>query len=163
MKSTVLQVIAAVILTASGYAPAHAADTPEPAPTPEPVSEPLAVARAQIKAKQWDKAVTELQRVNLVRDADWHNLLGYTHRKKSPADLVAAERHYAQALRLNPQHRGALEYSGELYLMKGDLAQAEQRLATLQRVCTAGCEELNDLKQAVARYKANGNKPVAQP
>jgi Flp pilus assembly protein TadD len=141
---------------------AHTADTPEPPPQIEPVSQPLAVARAQIKAKQWDKAAAELQRLNLVRDADWHNLSGYVQRKKAQPDLAAAERHYNEALRLNPQHRGALEYSGELYLMKGDLPQAEQRLAALQKACIAGCEELNDLKQAVARFKANGNKFMAQ-
>jgi Flp pilus assembly protein TadD len=151
--------VAALALTATW---AHAADTPEPAPQIEPVSQPLAVARAQIKAKQWDKAAAELQRLNLVRDADWHNLSGYVQRKKAQPDLAAAERHYNEALRLNPQHRGALEYAGELYLMKGDLPQAEQRLAMLQKACIAGCEELNDLKQAVARFKANGNKFVAQ-
>ncbi len=162
MKHSNLQLFCAATLLLAALI-AQAADTPEPPPQPEPVSQPLTVARAQIKAKQWDKALVELQRLNLPRDADWHNLLGYVQRKKSPADLAAAERHYNEALRLNPQHRGALEYSGELSLMQGDLPQAEQRLAVLQKACIAGCEELSDLKQAVARFKANGNKFVAQP
>ena len=74
------------------------------------------------------------------------------------ADLAAAERYYNQALKLEPTHRGALEYSGELYLMLGQLPQAESRLATLTKVCSGACEELDDLKAAVAKFKANGNK-----
>jgi hypothetical protein len=40
--------------------------------------------------------------------------------------------------------------------MKGDLATAEARLATLAQVCSTPCEPLDDLKKAVARYKASG-------
>ncbi|HET9822775.1 MAG TPA: tetratricopeptide repeat protein, partial [Burkholderiaceae bacterium] len=109
---------------------------------------------------RWPDAIADLKRVNDTKSADWNNLMGYAHRKLSPPDLAAAERHYDAALAIDAQHRGALEYSGELYLMKGDLARAEQRLAQLARACTA-CEELEDLKQAVARFKANGNRYVA--
>jgi tetratricopeptide (TPR) repeat protein len=82
-------------------------------------------------------------------------------RKQTPPDLDASERYYNEALRIDPRHRGTLEYSGELYLMKGDLAKAEQRLATLDKLCTLSCEEYTDLKKAIAAYKANGNKAVS--
>ena len=78
-------------------------------------------------------------------------------------DLAEAERYYDEALRIDPQHRGALEYSGELYLMTGNLPKAEERLATLDKACTFSCEEYRDLKRAVERYKAAGNKYVASP
>jgi len=68
----------------------------------------------------------------------------------------AAERYYDEALRIEPQHRGALEYSGELYLQTGNLAKAEQRLAALDKACRFGCEEYSDLKKAIAQYKAGG-------
>ena len=45
--------------------------------------------------------------------------------------------------------------------MTGDLPKAEQRLATLDKACTFGCEEYTDLKKAVRNYKANGNKYIA--
>ncbi len=61
------------------------------------------------------------------------------------------------------QYRAALDYSGERYLMTGNLPKAEQRLGTLDKVCTFTCEEYTDLKKAVARYEANGNKYVAAP
>ena len=32
----------------------------------------------------------------------------------------------------------------------------------LDKVCKLPCEEYTDLKKSVARYKANGNKVVAQ-
>jgi tetratricopeptide (TPR) repeat protein len=76
----------------------------------------------------------------------------YSLRKQATPDLDGAERFYNEALRIDPRHRGALEYSGELYLMKGDLARAEQRLAALDKAYTFGCEEYTDLKNAVARF-----------
>jgi hypothetical protein len=141
--------------------PGAAADLP--AANPQHVTpDPLKPAREQIAGRQWAAAITELQRVNAPQDADWQNLMGYAHRKLSPPDLAAAERHYGEALRIQPRHRGALEYSGELALMKGDLATAEARLAALDQACTFSCEEYRDLKMAVERYKAQG-RYVAEP
>ena len=141
---------------------ALAADTGAP-PTPSPSAavDPLAAARARIAEKKWDAALQELKRVNASGNADWNNLMGYTLRKQATPDLEGAERFYNEALRIDPKHRGALEYSGELYLMKGDLPTAEKRLATLDKVCTFGCEQYTDLKKSIERYKAAGNKYVA--
>ena len=88
--------------------------------------------------------------------------MGYSLRKADPGNLAEAEKFYNEALRIEPKHRGALEYSGELYLMTGNLPLAEQRLAALDKACFLPCEEYTDLKRAVARYKAAGNKYVAQ-
>jgi len=38
-------------------------------------------------------------------------------------DLEQAFRHYHEAVRLNPEHRGAHEYIGEAYLAAGNLAK----------------------------------------
>ena len=81
--------------------------------------------------------------------------MGYVSRKQTPPDLDAAQRYYDTALRIAPDHQGALEYSGELALMKKDLPTAEARLATLSRLCRAPCDALDDLKKAIARYKAD--------
>ncbi len=123
----------------------------------------MGTARALVAEQKWSDAIAELRRVNDSGNADWNNLMGYSLRKSSPPDLAAAERHYNEALRLNPKHRGALEYSGELYLMLGDMARVEQRLNALDKACFLPCEEFTDLKKAVARYKANGNKYVPAP
>lgn len=134
---------------------AFAADTsPAPADT-------LVGARAQIAAKNWTGAIEELKRVNDVTSADWNNLMGYSLRKQQTPDLAGSEKFYNEALRINPQHRGTLEYSGELYLTKGDLPMAEKRLAALDKACTLPCAEYTALKQSIARYKAGGNKSAA--
>jgi tetratricopeptide (TPR) repeat protein len=135
---------------------ARAADTPSPAAAPTPAADPLAEARGQIKAGRWVAAIDTLKKLNATGDADWNNLMGYAHRKQPQPDLGAAQRYYDAALKINPRHTGALEYSGELALMKGDLATAESRLATLAQVCSTPCEPLDDLKKSVARYKASG-------
>ena len=51
----------------------------------------------------------------------------------------------------------------ELYLMTDDLPKAEARVAALGKACASRCDEFFDLKKAVDRYKANGNKYVAAP
>jgi tetratricopeptide (TPR) repeat protein len=154
---------AAALSTLSGLGalPAAAADTTPAAATP--AVDKLANARALIQQERWRDAIAALKEVNDTASADWNNLMGYSHRKAKTPDFAAAERYYDEALRLNPKHRGALEYSGELYLMMGDLARAEARLAQLDRACTFGCQELKDLRAAIAAFKANGHKVAAKP
>jgi Flp pilus assembly protein TadD len=125
-------------------------------------SDMLAPVRAKLAEKNWTAAIDELKKINEPASADWNNLMGYSLRKADAANLPEAEKFYDEALRLEPKHRGALEYSGELYLMTGNLEKAEQRLAALDKACFLPCEEYIDLKRAVARYKAAGNKFVAQ-
>ena len=155
-RATAAGLAALFIVAALGAPAAHAADTPPPAPARP--SDPLAEARKRIDAGQWGAAITELRRVNATGSADWNNLMGFVLRKQTPPDLEGAQRHYDTALRIDPRHQGALEYAGELALMKGDLATAESHLATLSRLCRSPCEPLDDLQKAVARFKANGNR-----
>lgn len=155
MKQPIARILSTALLAFVLQQGAVAADTP----TTEP--DKLSQARSLIKAKQWAQAIAELNSVNDPASADWNNLMGYSLRKAKTPDLEGAERFYNEALRLNPNHRGALEYSGELYLIKGDLPTAEKRLAVLDKACIFGCEEYTDLKKAIERYKAAGNKYVA--
>ena len=124
-------------------------------PNPQPAPDKLSAVRAQIAAKNFPGAIDELKRLNDTGDADWNNLMGYSLRKAPTPDFAGAEKFYDEALRIDPKHRDALEYSGELYLQTGDLARAEQRLAALDKACRFGCSEYSDLKKAVAQYKAS--------
>jgi Flp pilus assembly protein TadD len=139
-------------------APVVAADTSSDPPPAKEAADPLAAARAAIADKRWTAAVDALKKAERPTSADWNNLLGYSLRKKNPPDLEGAQRHYDAALRIEPRHLGALEYSGELALMKGDLGTAEKRLATLAAACGRPCEERDDLEKAIAKFKANGNR-----
>ena len=143
---------------------AYSSDTPAEPAAPRaaaPAADKLAPARKLIEERQWNAATTELKRVNDTASADWNNLMGYTLRKGTTPDLAGSEKYYDAALRIDPHHRNTLEYSGELYLMKGDLAKAQSRLAALRTECGTGCSQYGDLKGAIDRYQANGNKYVA--
>jgi len=121
----------------------------------------LGQARALIAAHQWGPALDELHRVNDTGSADWNNLMGFVLRKGKTPDLAGSEKYYDAALRIDPHHRNTLEYSGELFLMKGDLPKARARLAALMTECGANCEQTGELKAAIDRYQAAGNKYVA--
>ena len=114
----------------------------------------LTESRASIKAEKYDQAIKQLQAANETSSADWNNLLGYSLRKKQTPDLVGAEKYYQAALKIDPNHRGALEYYGKLKLINNDLPGAEALLARLDKVCTFGCEEYSDLKEAIQKYKS---------
>jgi tetratricopeptide (TPR) repeat protein len=86
------------------------------------------------------------------RNADAFNMLGYSHRKMGDLDL--AVNFYLKALAIDPKHRGAHEYIGEAYLKKDDLEKAKAHLAKLDDICWLGCEQYDDLKEAVKRYEA---------
>ena len=114
----------------------------------------LTEARSSIKAEKYNQAIQQLQAANEKNSADWNNLLAYSLRKKQSPDLMGAEKYYQAALKIDPEHRGALEYYGELKLMNNDLPGAEALLARLNKVCTFGCEEYSDLKGAIQKYKS---------
>ena len=82
--------------------------------------------------------------------ADALNLLGYANRKLG--DKAKAMTYYTKALNLEPNHLGANEYMGELYLEMNDLAKAEERLAVLKTAC-GDCDEFDDLEDEIEDYK----------
>ena len=137
------------ILIATSASLSFAADTTPSDSAPSWAKE----AQQEIKNKKYDAAINTLLAANQPSSADWNNLLGFAQRKKTPPNLNAAEFYYQAALKIDPKHKGALEYYGELLLMKNDLLGAEQMLARLDKVCFFSCEEYRDLKEAIAKYK----------
>lgn len=113
----------------------------------------LAQAKQEIKSGKFEQAIQILQSADKKESADWNNLMGYSLRLKSPPDLSASESYYLAALKIEPAHKGALEYYGELLLMKNDLENAEKILARLDKACLFSCEEFRDLKKSIADYK----------
>ncbi len=150
--------LAALLLALTCLPTVHAADS---APS-RAAADPLSSARALIADNKWAAAIAELERVDAKGSAEWNNLMGYSHRKAKSPDYAAAERYYDAALALDPRHRGALEYSGELFLLRGELPRAEQRLAALDKACFLPCSEYTELKNAITRFKAGGHRVAAQ-
>ena len=108
-------------------------------------------AVALIAAEKYQEAIPPLQSAEKLAatDADIQNLLGFVHRKTGKLDAAAS--HYKRALEINPKHKGALEYQGELFLILGDKDAAAANLAKLDKICWLGCSEYDDLKQAIAK------------
>ena len=123
--------------------PAYAVDDIEGADAPD-----LTAVQAKIAAKDYKGALADLR--DLAQDnqqADVYNLLGFTLRKTG--DTATALTYYNKALELKPDHKAAREYLGELYVETGDMDKAKEQLASLQKLCPAGCEELEDLQKAI--------------
>lgn len=115
----------------------------------------LSQTRQAIKTKEFDLAIKLLnENSDQQQSADWNNLMGYSLRKKNPPSLTESEKYYQTALQIDPKHKGALEYYGELLLLKNDLPGAESLLKRLDKVCAFGCEEYRDLKKSIRLFKS---------
>ena len=117
------------------------------------VSAEMRQATVLVKKEAFADALPFLQKevTNNPDNADAWNLIGFSSRKRGY--YVTAEAAYDKALAINPKHKGALEYKGELYLTLGNLAGAEELLARLSKTCSFNCSEVRDLKEAIAAYK----------
>ena len=114
----------------------------------------LAPVRAKIKAQDYKGALAELR--DLAEDtqnADVYNLLGFTLRKTG--DYTTSLSYYTKALDLQPDHKAAREYLGELYVETGHMDKAKEQLAALTKLCPAGCDEREDLQRAIAGKSAS--------
>ncbi len=129
-----------------------AADSSPAAPT-DPVLEQAASATAQ---KNWPRAQAVLREALATSpgNADYHNLYAYSIRNGANPDMSLVFKHYNEALRLDPKHRGAHEYIGEAYLMVGNVAKAKEHLGTLDKLCFFPCQEYSDLKRSLSAYEA---------
>jgi cytochrome c-type biogenesis protein CcmH/NrfG len=117
----------------------------------DPASEPYRIAREAIEAERWSEAEAALARVaRLAPDVpDVWSLTGLAIRKQGRLD--EAERAYARALALEPEHLRATSYLGELFLQRGDVAAARGQLERLQAICPPlWCPERDDLARSIA-------------
>ena len=125
--------------------------------TEEIVKDPVIRAAKDGIAKE-DWAGTQALLKNAIEsnpgNADYHNLLAYTTRRGPNPDMAVVVSEYAEALRIDPKHRGAHEYLGEAYLQIDDVPKAREQLALLDKLCTFGCEEYSQLKRSLKEYES---------
>jgi Flp pilus assembly protein TadD len=114
-----------------------------------------AEGKLAVSRKDWAAAVALFTTAAELdpKNADVQNMLGYSYRKSG--DLKNAFVHYELALKLNPKHKGALEYQGEAYVESGQMAKAKANLAKLKSICGTTCAEYKDL---AAFIKAGSSK-----
>jgi tetratricopeptide (TPR) repeat protein len=87
-------------------------------------------------------------------NAEYHNMYAYSLRKGPNPDMSLVFKHYNEALRIDPKHKGANEYLGEAYLMVNNLPKAKEQLAVLDKLCFFSCKEYSELKKSIADYEA---------
>jgi Flp pilus assembly protein TadD len=118
----------------------------------ESVREPQAIYLASISLinrELFEAAIRELHRLaqSLGPHPDVLNYLGYANRRLGHFDL--AQNYYEQALAIDPLHRGANEYLGEMWVELGRGEDARERMAVLDEACPFGCVEYEDLRRLI--------------
>ena len=107
-------------------------------------------AKASVDAGKFAEAETKLISLTVTEpaNADAWNLLGFTYRKLGQLDKSSAA--YLKVLTINPNHLGALEYQGELFITTGKLDLAKANLTKLKGLC-GNCEEAQDLAKSLKK------------
>ncbi len=136
-------------------AAALAAGSSTPVTTGAPsVDDEYKAAQNAIAQSDYKSAMNHLNNVIAAKpdDADALNLMGFSERKMGSMD--ESLEYYNKALALNPNHLGANEYLGELYLEMKKPDMAKQRLEVLKSACGGTCEEYNELKEKIDQYQS---------
>ena len=109
-------------------------------------------AKKLIKNDKHERAIKKLKKAVKEEpdNADIYNYLGFAHRKIG--DYYKSKIYYEKALSIQPDHKLALEYQGELFLKLDDVHSAQSNLFKLRILCPEGCDELTDLDIAISKY-----------
>ena len=111
-------------------------------------------AEKLINKKQYSDAIVKLNDALVTdsKNADIFNYLGFSHRKLGKMEDAAF--FYNKALQINPKHKGALEYQGEMFLTLNQIGKAEDNLKKLDKICFLGCSEFDKLKKSIMDKKS---------
>ena len=101
-----------------------------------------------IKKEDYSKAIIVLEKIlsktKYQKDPDILNEYAFALRKSG--DLAKAEIFYNKALNIDPEHKGALEYLGELYV---DTKRKGKANILLSKLRNCKCEEYSELKSYI--------------
>ena len=127
--------------------------------TPDQINSLYELAEKHIYNKKYDKSLKLLKKLTKREDlgtrrADIYNLLGFSYRKLENPELDKSFAAYMMALEIDPEHAGAHEYLGELYLMRDQKNQAMRMLSKLENLVGKNAEEYKDLLQAIENYQS---------
>ncbi len=127
--------------------------------TPDQINSLYELAEKHIYNKKYDKSLKLLKKLTKREDlgtrrADIYNLLGFSYRKLENPELDKSFAAYMMALEIDPEHAGAHEYLGELYLMRDQKNQAMRMLSKLENLVGKNADEYKDLLQAIKNYQS---------
>jgi predicted Zn-dependent protease len=154
MPPTTITLIAAAFGLISAFAaPVFAAGTDDGTAEASSTASAYEEAKAMVDADNFVAALPALLAITAedAGNADAWNLLGYTQRNLGNMEDSATA--YLAALSINPDHLGALEYQGELFLKTGKPDLAKANLDRLKSLCGT-CEEAVDLEEAITEAGA---------
>jgi len=101
-----------------------------------------------IKKQNYQEALPILESIlsksKYQKDPDILNEYAFTLRKTG--NFTKAEEHYNKALKIDPKHKGALEYLGELYVDTKRIDEAKKILVKLEK---CKCNEFAELKDYI--------------
>jgi tetratricopeptide (TPR) repeat protein len=152
MRLVIRVAVVALLAGWSTFAVAMGSSSSSDTSTSAPKDSDYVNAEKAIKAKDYKGAIPLLEQVvaKQPKNADAFNYLGYAHRKLGETEK--AQTYYETALDIDPNHLGANEYMGELYLEMDNLQGAESRMAVLDKACR-NCPEKRELRDAIEKYK----------
>jgi hypothetical protein len=87
-------------------------------------------------------------------DSMTYTMIGFAERKLGNYKLSLS--YYSKALSLEPNNVNAHEYLGEAYVEQGMMDQAKGELAKVKALCGTGCEQYQDLSNAIKGIKEEG-------
>jgi len=107
-------------------------------------------AEKLIEKKNYEKAIDLLsellgEKPDGFTKSDVLNYLGFANRKKQQPNYELAEKYYLEALTLDPNHVGALEYLGELYIDMNQVDHAKDLMERLKNAAGENSEEYKEL------------------
>ena len=106
-------------------------------------------ARSKLSKENYKSALRQLKKVTAQepKNADAWSLRGFSERKLGKQKN--ASKAYNRALEINPVHKGALSYQGELFLQQNNREKALINRKRLAGLCPDGCSQLDDLDKAL--------------
>ena len=154
---TIISLIVFASFSAFGAGTTSSSDTTTE--TSDQIIKLYELAEKHIDNKSYDKSLKLLKKLTKREDlgtkrADIYNLLGFSYRKLENPDLDKSFAAYMMALELDPNHAGAHEYLGELYLMRDDLDKASNMLLELETLVGKDAQEYKDLLKAIENYQS---------
>ena len=117
----------------------------------------LSIAWDLIEAGEYEaskKLLRDLMNTNTPRPEVW-NILGYIERQLQ--NFENSFEYYKNALSIDNEYIPAHHYIAIAYLESGDLEKAKHHFDQLDLLCLFGCEEFDNLRDAIAMYEENND------
>jgi tetratricopeptide (TPR) repeat protein len=113
------------------------------------------------QADRYDEAIAALDLLKNPNTAVALNYRGYATRKLGRLDEGIG--YYLQSVALDPHYAKVREYLGEAYVLKGEMANAQQQLESIKAICGTKCTAYEHLSEAIAEGpNACGTRYAAQ-